>query len=295
MTGLPYFSKILSGKLNKYDNRNKYISLNTYYSLQDRLRFLRHFMQADIIYSINGVTSGSRAIDMAIRYKKKLIMHWAGSDVMLAKEAIANNTHNPEYLEYATHLCVAPWFVDELKEIGINAVLKPICSFDRNNNRIPLPDSFSVFSYIPEGSEKNYGMDRIIALAEAFPDVPVRIAGISKYRHKVPDNIELLGWVNNMEEQYRRSILCVRLTGHDAVSFFVLEALNNQRYVAFTYDIPPVHHIGNNSDLFRVTSTLIDKFNAGELTGNYAGQEYINREYNNERILSGITEIINSI
>jgi len=295
LTGLPYFTKDLYDKLSRYDKKNRYIILDTYYSFTDKIRFLKHFNNADLIYSINGATSGSRVFDMAIRYKKKLIMHWAGSDVMLAKEAVAKNDYNPEYLEYATHLCVAPWFVDELKEIGVNATLRPICSFEVNSKSIPLPDVFSVFSYIPEGKEEFYGIDNLIFLAKTYPDVKFRISGISRYKDNMPDNIELLGWIDNMEEQYRRSVLCVRLTKHDAVSFFVLEALNNQRYVAFTYNIDPVFHVGDVNDLVSVTGKLIDRFNSGELTENHAGQEYINREYNHEKILSGITEIINNI
>ena len=85
--GLPLFAKNLAKELNQFDPDNRYVCLNTYYRFIDKLKFLYHVRNCDIVYSLNGSIYNARAFDMALKFKKKLIIHWVGTDVIKAKKS----------------------------------------------------------------------------------------------------------------------------------------------------------------------------------------------------------------
>ncbi len=81
-------------------------------------------------------------------------------------------------------------------------------------------------------------------LAGGKPDIEFKVAGMKKCKkYHLPENISFLGWVENMKPLYKNSVLCLRLTVHDGLPFFVLEAVNNYRYVSFMQRYEPCHFI----------------------------------------------------
>lgn len=294
IVGLKYFAKILTKKLQKYDTENTYMYFDTYYNLKDRIKFLWHLKNSNIIYSINGATGHSKAMDMALKFNKKIILHWQGTDVQLALKSISNNDFNPLYISKPKHLCVAPWLKDELKTININAEYQPIASFKQLTEKIcPLPDKFSILTYIREGKEDFYGINTIISIAKEFSDIPIKIVGLNSYKHQIlPPNVKLLGWVLNINNEFRDSVLCLRLAKHDGMPFFMLEALLNYRYVGFNIEYEPTFYISNNQSLFDLINKLRMKFSVGELSENFTGHQFIANNFNEQKILK---ELIKNI
>ena len=89
--GLPLFAEKLKNDLNKFSPQHSFSFCNTYYSKWHSLKFLAALPYADLIISINGAYSQSRALDFAIKMKKKILMHWQGTDALLATEAYKKN------------------------------------------------------------------------------------------------------------------------------------------------------------------------------------------------------------
>jgi hypothetical protein len=293
ITGLPYFSAYIHRKLKAHFPDDRFVRLNTYYRFWDRIRFLLHIRSAHVVYSINGATHGSKVIDEAIRRDRRIIFHWVGSDVISARQDSEKKVINPGYLNKPTHLADAPWLMDELAVLGIKAQFLPLITFaDIEETPSDMPEQFSVLTYIPQHKEEFYGIGHIIQLAEKFPHLSVRIAGLSSYNNPLPDNIRLLGWVKNMEEEIRRNSVCVRMPVHDGLSFFVIEALANQRYVIYNQPFEPCIFAATSHSLIEAVAALHLKHEQGILLPNSTGRDYIRNHFNETKVLNTMGQLL---
>lgn len=292
ITGLPYFTGILQFKIQQYNKKDKFIRLNTYYKLYDRLRYLFLLPFTDVVYSVNGTVKGSRVVDLALLFGKRIIFHWVGSDVLAAREDIHNDTFKQSYISRVTHLSDAPWLTEELATFGITSKWIPLPLNFRKTENVPMPAKFSILSYIPKGKEKFYGFDSLIWLAEKLPDVEIKIAGMSVYDEKIPNNIRLLGWVNNMEEEIRKSSVSLRIPEHDGLSFFVIESLMNQRYVIYNKRFDPCIYADDDHSLLQQILELKGRHENDELRENKAGREYILTHFKEADIIVKILDVI---
>ncbi len=216
--GLPYFGNKLAKRLKEYDSKNKYMYLNTNSSRLDKLVYLFQIIFAKKLYVISGDICCSNTINIALFLRKKVLIHWVGSDVLKAKKKIGT----PDYInnEMISHVAIAPWLIEELnKDIGLKAKLAPMMTYDKKIDieRIKLPESFSIFSYIGKNKEIFYGIDTIIKLAKDFPNIKFRIAGIDAYNEVDLKNVKFLGWINDIEEEYLNNIAYLRAPEHDVV------------------------------------------------------------------------------
>lgn len=296
LVGLPYFVNKIGAQLKNYAPENSYVLLDTYYNNWDKLRYLYHVLSADLIYSINGAITGSRVFDLAIRLNKKVIMHWVGTDIVTAQEQYQNGKHNEKYISKAIHFCEAKWSKIELGKIGIEAEIVGIAGIDILSQKFNMPAAFSLLSYIPEHREDFYGIKRIISLAKALPDISIRIVGMSRSKYSdFPKNIQLLGWVNNMSELIRESIICLRLPEHDGLSFFVLEAMAHERYVVYVNDFPNCYQYKNDNDLIDYVNKTKEKFDNKTLGLNEQARAYIIEHHDTNKILSDLIKKFKSI
>ena len=215
-------------------------------------------------------------------------MHWVGTDVINAKMAFEHQLAISSYVINSTHYCEVDWIQHELSEIGINAEIVSIASVDscKFDTVLPLPENFSVLSYIGKGREKFYGIDLLIKLAEAMPDIPIKIVGISEYSEYLPANIELLGWVDDMDKAYRDCVLYLRLAEHDGLAFSVLEALSHARYVGYSYPYPGATHVNNICGLISMVAVLRSQFDNRKLKINEAGRFETSVKHSAHRVLS---------
>ena len=81
-TGLPYFTSKFVKDLKSFDKKNTYVFCDTYTSKLDKIKFGIHAINADLVISINGVTSESGALNLALKYKKNILLQWQGTDVL---------------------------------------------------------------------------------------------------------------------------------------------------------------------------------------------------------------------
>lgn len=287
--GLPYFSNKLAHSLAGFDKDNNYIALNTYEKRIDKFKYVLNLLNTDVVYSIGGALSGCKSIDIALAFQKKIVMHWVGTDVLNAISDYKNNRVDFKYVQNIRHFCEVSWIQDELKQIGIDAEIVQFATFDKKISKAnSLPDKFSILSYVGKGREKFYGIEKLIRLASDFFEIEIKIVGISEYHLPVPSNIRFLGWVENMDDEYRNCVLYLRMPEHDGLAFSVLEALANGRYVGYEYAFPNCFQVCTYNDLKSLVLNLFYNFYNSALEPNTSGATYVKSNFNNNTVLDNL-------
>ena len=159
IVGLPVFTHKIANDLNEFDKSNRYIALNTYYSWKDKFLFFLLLPFSKIVISFNGVTDNSRVLNWTIRYKKKLIMQWMGTDALLAMKRFKENTINRKYIDYATHFVDSPWQEKEVESVKLNP---KFIRFKYGREIKPLDRylDIHILSYIAQNKQEFYGIKK---------------------------------------------------------------------------------------------------------------------------------------
>lgn len=291
LVGLPYFSKQLAKVLQRKYPEDTFISLNTYYSKIDKLKFFYHIINSDIVHTINGTLGKSRVLEIAIKLKKKIIFHWAGTDIVTALELYKTGKYNPDFISYPTHIAVAPWFEEKLKQMGIAFKLAPLKSFDKKYENFDFPKEFNVISYISQNRAEYYGIDLIIEIARKLPEIKFNLVGIESYKEELPPNIKLNGWVENMSEWIKNAVVCLRLPKTDGLSFFVVESLSMGRYVAFNNKYKHSDYCTTADEFIEYIKDKKTQFDNNTLAINKEIAAKVLEDFSEDNILGNIYEV----
>ena len=287
IVGLPLFAERLQKNLAEFYPEGKFIQLNTYYSKWDKIKSLWLIPKADIVFSINGSITHSKVFDLTLKNSIPLIMNWVGTDVLRAIEAYKNNSFNSDYIQKAIHYCEVSWIQEELKAIGINAEIQNFASFDKcfhlNANQ---NEKFTILNYIADEKPEFYGIEQYLELAESRPDLDFLIAGTKAEKfYPLPGNVKALGWVENMDEVFSKTHLCMRVPEHDGLSTFILESLARGKQVIYKYKFDFCFQGENTKDIGNHIDVLYDNFLKGEKLENLAGKEFVEKNFNSRVIL----------
>ena len=288
--GNSYFGNILTEQLNKYDTNNEYLFYNTSENKIDKIKFFFNLPFIHTVYSVSASISEGGALQMAMRFRKKIVQHFIGSDVLTAVEDFKNSRVNNELVEASKFLCEVDWIKSELADISIEAGVASIAIYDKEIKPKEF-EKFTVLTYMSQGKEKFYGMEDYIKLAKAFKDVEFRIAGITSYGEVLPENIKLLGWVN-MDDEFQANTCYIRNAKHDGLAFSILEALGYGRIVLYNYNFPHAYYFESSDELIRKVSELKEDFESGKLGVNYEAIEYIKTQYSKEKVLGNLVKIL---
>jgi hypothetical protein len=294
--GLEYFTNKTTKILKQFDNKHNYVIIKEKRKILDNIQYLKDLISADCIYSIGGNTK-SISLLIARILKKKIIMHWVGTDVLLASKRIREGRYiNYGLVHNSIHLCDSDWLRSELHSIGIEAKQMYLPCFENMiSSPPPLPKQFSILSYVGKGREKFYGFDKLISVAKRFPQILVRITKINGYSEELPANMKLIGHVDDMLEEMRNCTVFLRLPEHDGMAMSVLEALSLGRYVAYSYDYPGVIKIEKDEDLFSFIEKLYQKYSRNELEINYEGYNFVRDNLNSEKVANNLLQFLDSI
>jgi hypothetical protein len=270
------------------------------------------FRNSDIIYWI--YCKGPSIIKYYPVWIKKdpiIINHWIGTDVM--GEIERNRQHGihriqnsiQDFIYYwkwknggLINLAAAPWLIDELSKLHINATFLPITTIDLDQLEpadIHLKKDIDFLTYVPFRSFDFYGGDKIVKLAQRWqkyqfllviPDlgeIPL------DFIEKMPKNIILSPKVTRSEmfEFYKRSKFFIRYTQHDAISLSVLEALYFNLHVLWTYDFPFTEKIETEEKFSDSIPDLVQNWQPNE-----DGHTFIIENYSTERFREDFVKII---
>lgn len=195
----------------------------------------------DIVYQIGGrVTQGKFLSAAKLLGKKKVVMHWVGSDTVNGQKEVAHGKAEPWVLQQIHHWAESDWMVAEVEALGISCDLVPLPSARIPEHPSPLPRDFSVLVYVPDVRRcELYGLDRILRVARELPQIPFELVGL--VHGQIPDppsNLKIHGRISNLKEFYRRASAIWRPVRHDGLSYMVLEALGYGRHVLWSYPFP---------------------------------------------------------
>lgn len=295
-TGLPYFTSKFVKELKDFDMKNSFVFCDTYTSRKDKIRFFYHLFTTDVVVSFNGVTSKSKALDLALRFKKKLILQWHGTDVLMVTKNKENNLFTDKYLTNSKSFTDAVWLQKELKKQEIDADILAFKSLKVTKNNTPFQTK-NVLTYIAKGREKFYGINAIIALAHSFPETHFDIMGTDGEGQEKLKNISYLGWIpqKKAKEIRSNSAIFIRLTEHDGFSLSVMEALANGNYVIWNNPHPKCVFFDKKEDLNLKFAKLLEDIDAKKLQKSQENIAWCKENLDKDVILKKYIQTLKSI
>jgi hypothetical protein len=243
-------------------------------------RFIFHALTrvpfVDAVYQIGMPVVPAAIFDACGRYRRPIIKHWVGTDVLHAGEAEVIRQNAAGRIE---HWADAPWLAAELGTVGIRAKfvgLSPVAEVPE----MPLgPSPLTVLTYLPEDKYEFYGAQIVYELARRMPDVRFLVLASERRGRVTPKNVEFIGYHDDMEPVYARCHVLVRMPDHDGMSQMVLEALNHGRYVVWNYALEGVARASDAAEAEAHLRDLNDRLRLGTLQPNDAGRAYVRRDF----------------
>jgi glycosyltransferase involved in cell wall biosynthesis len=226
ISGLPLFSKRMADELQKYDPASSYHFFDTYNSKWAQLLFYLYLPFSDIVISMNGVTDNSGSLNLVLKRRKKLILQWQGTDVLIAMERFQKGTIERKYIDYASNFVDSEWLFDEVKSLKVHVEYlyfksATVQACTEKYERI------SVVSYVAESRQEFYGMQKIAEIAKVYPEIDFHLYGLKTAEFPTTSNVHFHGWVTPevFAERLKSTPIFLRLTDHDGFSVSVIEAL----------------------------------------------------------------------
>ncbi|WP_404379857.1 hypothetical protein [Caenispirillum salinarum] len=168
-----------------------------------------------------------------------VVRWWVGSDVSTALRE-PKTAASVRRLDRAVdvNIAVAPHLVDELAQVGVQAVYVPSIA-DLSALESPMPDRLprGVLVYLPAARRDFYGRAAVERAAAAHRDLPFIVVGDDAHALAHHPNVESLGWVGDMEALWPRIGAVLRLTEHDGLPRMVLEALARGREAIYAWPL----------------------------------------------------------
>lgn len=239
-------------------------------------------MKSDIVYCVGGSLKRNRVMMLAGLLKKKTVMHWIGTDVLIAKN-MAKKKLKSQKIDVV--LAGSKQLVKELGEIGIQACQVPIVPFKSKFELSDMPSRHSVLVYLPEGREEFYGASIVFELARREQNVDFHIVANNGMRGVGLGNIKFHGFLDGkeMEELYREITILFRYPKHDGLSMMVIEALGMGKNVLYKYEHPYVVTPKSEAidDIYKVFKNMLDS----PIRINKEGHDFVKEFYSQENVM----------
>lgn len=291
VVGFDYHARYLARVINRHSARWRLQAFSS--SRAGTLRALWALRRADVLIAFGG-PGPSVALTEAAQWRRlPVVVVWAGTDVLLAAEQPFDMavTRRRGY----DNVAVAPWLVDELRAIGVEATHVRVGAIDIEETVAPLPPGFSVLTYLPAPRREFYGESPVYAIAGAMPDVPFTVLGPGERNPAAPANVHFAGHVDDVAARIDASTVLLRLTEHDGASVLVLEALGRARHVVWTHAFPCVHAVNNTNEALVALRRLREAHDDGRLEPNDAGRAFVRRNFSPPDIAADFSARLDAI
>jgi len=246
--GLYYCGRMLAEHLDGGDWEFRYYRDGGIHNLA---AMARELAACDLVYQIGGRRTAGKFLHAArLLAKKKIVMHWAGSDTLLEYDRGVDARNTRWVVEDIHHWGVSQWIVGEVSSLGVACEWVPIPSFYVPETPAPLPSEFSVLVYVPDVRCGDlYGLDRILQVARSLPQVPFNLVGLVRGRiPNPPSNLNIFGRLPHLRDFYRASSVVWRPSRHDGLSCMVMEGLGYARHVLWSYPFPGCLQVSSAED-----------------------------------------------
>lgn len=237
------------------------------------------------IFSPIVTLGGLRTVQRLKKMKKKIIVHWIGTDVY---NAITNRKSKFIAKKYKrlvdVHLAVHSRLVKELNSIGINSEELPLPVF-RLYPLYPLPAKKKILVYLPDSRSNFFGKKVVDKLFDSFPDLDFVVLPNSGKDYR-KTNVTCISWVDDMEKIYRNTSVLIRLPIHDGLPNSVIEALSMGRYVIYSHDFPYCEQASSFEEVKEKLLHLLQK-----TSPNHEGAEYVHSTYDKNGIIKQLLSV----
>lgn len=239
------------------------------------LLYIRMLLKTDAVYKIGYFRPSAPYYLIARLLKKKIIVHWIGSEVLDLKGSHSLPIHGS--------FSVSNELVNELDSYNIHSSWLPLFFPIELSNQIKYKvtaSSHGVLFYMVKNQEEFYGLKYLLLLANNFKNVPFYLIGSSNMLFN-NENIINMGYLNeqSLGNLFSRITLYVRITEHDGLSQLMLRSLLLGKEVITNTEHPFVNYFNplssNEKDLIQMMSQILD--NKPKL--NKGGIDYVNEFY----------------
>lgn len=223
----------------------------------------RRVSRAGVIVRV-GFRPGARtwrglAFDLALRLFKargaRNCCYWIGTDVLhlcadVAQGARTSPWRSPAFAAH-THFAGSEPLRRELASAGLGAALVgfPWRTVTAPSPLPPMPERFTVTTYVPDSRNDFYGGPIILEVARRMPAVRFEVMGSTgSWAAEVPPNVEFLGWVADPAECYARASCVVRLPRHDSIGGTAVEGLLFGRPVLYSKQLEHTETVVRSAD-----------------------------------------------
>lgn len=287
ISGTPYHVKVMKEHLSSYFT-------------------IGSFEEAEVIYHIFGPGPSFKRIKFWFFDKRPLIVHWIGSDVLnfleekKGKEKVKSSIRYYFFKKRSNdntiiNLTSAPWLSEELKKVNIQSYFVPITTlFNTCKDKLNSNREVDFLSYVPLKRFSFYGGNEILKFARMnrkysfillIPDLNEIPSSI---HNKFPKNITIFPKISfkRVQNLLSNTKCFLRLTRHDGLSLSVLEALQNECQVLWSYEFPYVKKVEKYKfDLD--AKKIIENWSP-----NIEGSKFVSENFSNEKIYSNLKDII---
>jgi glycosyltransferase involved in cell wall biosynthesis len=294
--GLPYFGKKLAYDLNKFAPEHHFSFYDTYTSKIEQLKFASFLPFADLVVTLNGVSDKSGSLDLTIKLRKKILMHWQGTDVLFAMERSQKKNLNRKYIDYSENYTDAIWIKNELNSIKINCEILEYKWIETHHVPIKF-ESISAYSYLAEGKEDFYGWNIVSRLANKNPKIDFYIVGTNGKNFEHRKNVHFMGWVSKdkMTELRTKIPIFLRFPKHDGYSLSVLEALSCGNEVIWSMPHQQCHYATNFLEAENAFNLSINNLKIRELKPNESNIAFVKDNLSKEKILGNFLSKLKKI
>lgn len=252
------------------------------YLLQYYFKYSMALLRTDYVYLVYAQPNNNIMLVLARLFKKKVVMHWIGTDVYNYVNGIVPAK---PYAGRIHHITGSHLLHDELKDVGIVSDIIPIIPFRMKLDLMEMPKEHAALVYMPEGKEEFYRADLIRELAVRNPKVKFHIVANAGYEPLRLENVIFHGklGIDEMNKLYHEISILVRLPEHDGLSMMVIEALAKGKQVLYRYRHPFVY----TPEKFEPDSIDAEfkRILAEEPVVNVQGHEYILEHYNENAMM----------
>lgn len=296
VNGLPLFAKRFAEDLQKYDPSSRYIFLDTYNSSWAKFLFFVYVPFCDCVISMNGVTDNSGSLNLVLRWKKKLILQWMGTDALLAMDRFKQQTIFRKYIDNSYNFVDSQWLMEEVKSLEVPVEYLHFKSVTVMPNE-KIYDQISITSYVAEKRQLFYGMDQIAEIAKALPNIEFHLFGLNQADFPTTPNVHFYGWVSPEEfaEKLKASPIFLRLTDHDGFSVSVIEALGYGCEVVWSLPFEYTHLATNAQQAIEKISMLVPKIEKHGMKPNHELIEIVQQHFNPERLTKNYIQKLKEI
>jgi hypothetical protein len=294
ITGLPMFAKQLADHLAEADPSGKYLFFDTYYSKFGKLKFLMHLPFCSHVISMNGVSDNSGILNWVLRFRKKLILQWMGTDSLYAMERYHNGTINRRYIDYAVNAIDSQWLEEELKSIELDPVWLEFKFSTIDTEPISNYSKMVAVTYIAENRQVFYGLEWVKRSAELFPSIGFQVFGMSNPEVECPENVTFFGWqpASVFMEAVRNAPLFLRFTEHDGFSVSVIEALSTGAETMMTLPCELTTLVQNKDELESAFNSVIERITERGMKPNLEIAKKSKLKWNKQRLMSNYVQFL---